>query len=57
VVNGEYLASEFDNIFYNTALININKAISSLFTQTIHRIRKANTISDHIPIWIEFTIK
>jgi endonuclease/exonuclease/phosphatase family metal-dependent hydrolase len=57
VIDGDYLASEFDNIFYNTSLISVNKSDVMPFYKQFTELEKARTISDHIPIWIEFTIK
>jgi hypothetical protein len=39
VVNGEYLASEFDNLFYDAAVLKINKHDVIPFLK-IHLIRK-----------------
>jgi endonuclease/exonuclease/phosphatase family metal-dependent hydrolase len=57
VVNGEYLASEFDNLFYDAAVLKINKHDVIPFYKQFTSLEKARTISDHIPIWIEFSIK
>jgi hypothetical protein len=57
VLNGDYLASEFDNIFYNSALITVNKKNIIPFYQQFLSLEKASQISDHIPIWIEFSMK
>lgn len=57
VLNGDYLASEFDNVFYNSALITVNKKNIIPFYQQFPSLEKASQISDHIPIWIEFSMK
>ncbi|MEO7978637.1 endonuclease/exonuclease/phosphatase family protein [Flavobacterium sp.] len=51
------LASEFDNIFYKTGSINyINSGIIPFYTK-FNFLKEARKISDHIPIWFEFSIK
>jgi endonuclease/exonuclease/phosphatase family metal-dependent hydrolase len=56
MVHGQYLASEFDNIFYSTLNFSIkNKGIIAFYTD-FNSLKEARTISDHIPIWIEFSI-
>ena len=56
MVHGQYLVSEFDNIFYKTLNFNIkNKGIIA-FYKSFTSLKEARTISDHIPIWIEFSI-
>jgi endonuclease/exonuclease/phosphatase family metal-dependent hydrolase len=57
VTNGEYLASEFDNIFYKTEYIKINNFNVISFYKNFNSLEEARKISDHIPIWIELTIK
>lgn len=54
--NGKYLASEFDNMFYNTSRINsIDKGIIPFYTN-FSSLKEARMISDHIPIWFEFSL-
>jgi endonuclease/exonuclease/phosphatase family metal-dependent hydrolase len=56
VKNGEYLASEYDNLFYNTAKTNrIDKGIIPFYKYFIS-LKEARMISDHIPIWFEFSL-
>lgn len=53
-VKGECLASEYDNIFYNT---NNTKMLNSgvlLFYKQYPDMKSARRISDHIPVWAEF---
>lgn len=53
-VKGECLASEYDNIFYNT---NSTKLLNSgviLFYEKYPDMKSARRISDHIPVWAEF---
>jgi deoxyribonuclease-1-like protein len=54
--NGQYLASEFDNIFYPKT--NVKKLDSGvvLFYQNFPSLKKARTISDHCPIWMKFSL-
>jgi deoxyribonuclease-1-like protein len=54
--NDKCLASEFDNIYYNDCKINsINSGIIS-FYKNFNSLQEARTISDHIPIWLEFSL-
>jgi len=56
VKNGKYLASEYDNIFYNTSKIKrIDKGVIS-FYKNFGSLKEARMISDHIPIWFEFSL-
>ena len=54
--NGQCLASEFDNIFFPKS--NVKKLGSGivLFYQNFPSLRQARTISDHCPIWMEFSL-
>jgi endonuclease/exonuclease/phosphatase family metal-dependent hydrolase len=50
------LASEFDNIYYKTSAIKfLNSGIIS-FYKNFDSLKEARIISDHIPIWFEFSI-
>jgi deoxyribonuclease-1-like protein len=54
--NGDCLASEFDNIFYNSnKILYINSGII-MFFKTFANFEDALTISDHVPVWFEFSI-
>ncbi|TDO94016.1 endonuclease/exonuclease/phosphatase family protein [Flavobacterium sp. 245] len=54
--NAVCLASEFDNIFFKTTGINhINSGII-LFYQNFNSLSEARKISDHLPVWIEFSL-
>lgn len=56
IKKGKYLASEYDNMFYNTSKINrIDKGIIS-FYKNFGSLKEARMISDHIPIWFEFSL-
>lgn len=54
--NGNCLASEFDNIFYNTMKIKILNSGILPFYKNFNSLQEARTISDHIPIWMEFSV-
>lgn len=56
IKNGQYLASEFDNIFFPKS--NVKKLGSGivLFYQNFPSLRQARTISDHCPIWMKFSL-
>lgn len=54
-VNGNCLASEFDNIFYNTKIKKLNSGILP-FYKNFNSLKEARMISDHIPIWLEFSV-
>jgi endonuclease/exonuclease/phosphatase family metal-dependent hydrolase len=54
-VNGDCLASEFDNIFYNTKITKLNSGILA-FYKNFNSLKEARMISDHIPIWFEFSV-
>jgi len=51
------LASEFDNIFYQTNSIKYHASGIISFHTKFNSLAEARKISDHIPIWFEFTIK
>ncbi len=52
--NGQYLASEFDNMYYNISKIKVKNAGIIPFYKDFNSLDEARKISDHIPIWIEF---
>jgi len=54
--NGKCLASEFDNIFYQSAKIKVKSSGVLHFYKKFNSLREARTISDHIPIWFEFSL-
>lgn len=55
--NNQCLASEFDNIFYNTQKINLTDSGVTPFYTKFENLSEARKISDHIPIWGIFKIK
>jgi endonuclease/exonuclease/phosphatase family metal-dependent hydrolase len=56
-INGNCLASEFDNVFYNSSKITNSNSGIILFYKNFNSLREARMISDHIPIWFEFVVK
>ncbi|MEN2402719.1 endonuclease/exonuclease/phosphatase family protein [Flavobacterium sp. MC2016-06] len=55
--NGDVcLASEFDNMFYNNKSLNYINSGVLLFYQKFNTLQEARKISDHIPIWFEFSL-
>ena len=54
-VNGDCLASEFDNIFHNTKIKKLNSGVLHFYTN-FNSLKEARKISDHIPIWLEFSV-
>jgi deoxyribonuclease-1-like protein len=50
------LASEYDNMFYKTNSINYIKSDVILFYTKFISLKEARKISDHIPIWVEFSL-
>jgi len=55
--NNSCLASEFDNIFYKASFLNYKNSGIISFYKTFNSLQEARKISDHIPIWFEFSIK
>ena len=53
--NGNCLSSEFDNIFYNSKIKKLNSGILP-FYKNFNSLKEARKISDHIPIWFEFSV-
>jgi endonuclease/exonuclease/phosphatase family metal-dependent hydrolase len=54
--NGKCLASEFDNIFYQSAKIKVINSGVLHFYKNFNSLKEARSISDHIPIWFEFSL-
>lgn len=53
--HGEYLASEFDNIFYNKKVKKINGGVIH-FYKVFSSLQEARKVSDHIPVWMVFSL-
>jgi len=51
-----YLASEYDNMFYKRNSIHFIKSDVILFYKNFVSLKEARKISDHIPIWFEFSL-
>lgn len=54
--NNICLASEFDNIFYKTSSLKVLNYGVIKFYEDFESLEEARKISDHIPIWFEFTL-
>lgn len=55
-INDDCLASEFDNMFYNSSKITtINSGVIPFYNK-FNSLKEARMISDHIPIWFEFSL-
>ena len=55
-VDAKCLASEFDNIWYNSTKITINKKSIIPFYEDFTNLQQARKISDHVPIFAEITL-
>lgn len=55
VKHGEYLHSEFDNMFYTSKITKIDGS-SIAFYKSFTTLAEARKVSDHIPIWMEFSL-
>ena len=55
VRHGEYLASEFDNIFYAPTVLKTDGGVIH-FYKNFYTLAEARKISDHIPVWMEFNL-
>lgn len=55
-VNNNCLASEFDNMFYPARKIKFLRSGTSDFYKHFSTLKKARSVSDHIPIWFEFSV-
>lgn len=55
--NGDCMASEFDNFFYNQAKVRFVAAGIIPFYKAFFDLGEARLISDHVPIYFEFILK
>lgn len=55
-VNDDCLASEFDNIFYNTNKVVFIKSGVITFYKSFPTLKEARVISDHMPIYFQFSL-
>jgi deoxyribonuclease-1-like protein len=53
---GKCLASEYDNMFYKSSSINFTESGVILFYEKFISLKEARKISDHLPIWFEFSL-
>lgn len=53
--HGEFLHSEFDNMFYASKVSKIDGGIILFYTNFL-TLNEARSVSDHLPIWMEFTL-
>lgn len=53
---GICLASEFDNIWYNSSKIKVLKYDVIHFYKDFNSLKEAGEVSDHIPIWVEISL-
>lgn len=51
-LNNDCLASEFDNIFYNSHSISVSRSGVVHFYEDFAEVKQASKLSDHVPIWI-----
>ncbi|WP_125723405.1 endonuclease/exonuclease/phosphatase family protein [Flavobacterium ustbae] len=54
--NNICLASEFDNIFYNAATLKVRNFGVIKTYEDFDSLQNARKVSDHIPIWFEFSL-
>tara|TARA_R110000868_G_scaffold36900_11_gene130560 strand:- start:3904 stop:4707 length:804 start_codon:yes stop_codon:yes gene_type:complete len=54
--NNKCLASEFDNMYYKTSKIKFINSGVILFYKNFNSLKEARKISDHIPIWFQFSL-
>ncbi len=55
-VADDCLASEFDNIFYNSNKVKFIRSGVIHFYKSFSSLDEADDISDHIPVWFEFSV-
>jgi deoxyribonuclease-1-like protein len=56
VKNGESLASEFDNIFYDTNKVKAVRAGIVHFYKAFPTLKLARQLTDHVPVYLEFSL-
>lgn len=54
-INGDCLASEFDNVFYNSTKVNFISSGIIKFYEKFETLKDARTVSDHVPIFFRFS--
>ncbi len=53
--DGEHLANEYDNVFYETGPLRVEEAGVIDFTDRFATLREARRISDHLPVYVDLT--
>ena len=56
-IDGDCLASEFDNFIYNKAKVTLIESHVLQFYRSFQSIKEAKTVSDHLPIEFTFDVK
>lgn len=56
-INGDCLASEFDNFFYDTTKVKISDLGIVRFYKSFDDFQAARKISDHVPVWMRLEVK
>ena len=56
-IDGDCLASEFDNIFYSSKKITVTKSGIIHFYENFESMQEARLLSDHVPVFVEMMIK
>jgi deoxyribonuclease-1-like protein len=57
LANGNYLNEEYDNIFYETAAMEILQSDKIDVVPMFPSFDAARTLSDHLPVWIKIRVK
>lgn len=55
-INDDCLASEFDNFYFNTAKVNLKRTGIIHFYKAFENLKAARLISDHVPIFFDFSL-
>jgi len=55
--NGDCLASEFDNIFYPAGTVTIADKGIIPFYENVESFEKARLVSDHVPVFVQFSLR
>lgn len=56
-IDGDCLASEYDNIFYHSKKVKIIKSGIIHFYKDFENMRQARLLSDHVPVYVELMFK
>ncbi|MGB1240971.1 MAG: endonuclease/exonuclease/phosphatase family protein [Chitinophagales bacterium] len=54
-INGDYLAQEYDNLFYSNSVFKLKRSGIIDFVSKFESLKAARSISDHMPIWCELS--